>query len=57
MPYLTAIIRGKYLGKGLKMLQKEELNPGPQPKKVQRIHQYTISDAMCSETQSDTVGI
>ena len=46
MPYLTAIIRGKYSGKGLKKLQKEELNPRPQPKKVQRIRQYTISDAM-----------
>ena len=57
MPYLTAVIRGKYSGKGLKKFQSEELNPGPQPKKVQRIHQYTISDAMCSETQSDTVGI
>ena len=48
MPYLTAIIRGKYSGKGLKKFQSEELNPGPQPKKVQRIRQYTISDAMHS---------
>ena len=42
MPYPTAFIRGKYSGKGFKKFQSEELNPGPQPKKLQRIRQYTI---------------
>jgi hypothetical protein len=48
MPYPTAFLRGKYSGKGFKKFQSEELNPGPQQKKVQRIRQYTILFARLS---------
>ena len=47
MSYPTAFIRGKYSRKGFKKFQSEELNSSPQPKKVQRIRQYTIS-ACCN---------
>jgi hypothetical protein len=52
MPYPTAFLRGKYSGKGFKKFWSEELNPGPQQKKVLCnvlcIHQCTISVAMLS---------
>ena len=44
----NCIIRGKYSGIVFKKFQTEELNPGPQQKKVQRIRQYTISLAIRS---------